>query len=120
MGRPHRMAGHQTGVPVSAAAPSPQACSVARAPSPAFVEDKARAIRECVRVTKPGGYVGMNETICLERPAEAKVLEQATAVGAWIPTAEEWQHLWDAPGVEERSFIARPIGMRSEVMSRIQ
>jgi arsenite methyltransferase len=86
----------------------------------AFVEDKARAIRECVRVTKPGGYVGMNETVWLERPAEAKVLEQATALGAWIPTAEEWQHLWDASGIEDRSFIARPIGMRSEVMSRIQ
>jgi len=86
----------------------------------AFVEDKARAIRECVRVTKPGGYVGMNETIWLERPAEAKVVEQATALGAWIPTAEEWQHLWDASGIEDQSYTARPIGMGSEVMSRIQ
>ena len=25
----------------------------------AFVEDKQQAIRECVRVTKPGGYVGL-------------------------------------------------------------
>jgi arsenite methyltransferase len=28
----------------------------------AFVEDKPRAIRECIRVTKPGGYVGLNES----------------------------------------------------------
>jgi arsenite methyltransferase len=28
----------------------------------AFVGDKARAIRECVRVTRPGGYVGLNES----------------------------------------------------------
>ena len=27
----------------------------------AFVDDKPRAIRECIRVTKPGGYVGLNE-----------------------------------------------------------
>ena len=27
----------------------------------AFVDDKACAIRECIRVTKPGGYVGLNE-----------------------------------------------------------
>src|SRR5512140_3584814 len=29
----------------------------------AFVDDPARAIREMVRVTRPGGYVGINESI---------------------------------------------------------
>ena len=28
----------------------------------AFVEDKPRAIRECVRMARPGRYVGLNET----------------------------------------------------------
>ncbi|MFX1555480.1 MAG: class I SAM-dependent methyltransferase, partial [Promethearchaeota archaeon] len=32
----------------------------------AFIEDKPRAIRECVRVVKPGGYVGLNETFWIE------------------------------------------------------
>jgi ubiquinone/menaquinone biosynthesis C-methylase UbiE len=31
----------------------------------AFIEDKPRAIRELVRVVKPGGYVGLNETFCI-------------------------------------------------------
>jgi ubiquinone/menaquinone biosynthesis C-methylase UbiE len=33
-----------------------------------FIEDKARAIQECVRVTQPGGYVGLNEGVWLSCP----------------------------------------------------
>ena len=29
----------------------------------AFIEDKPQAIRECVRVVKPGGYVWLNESL---------------------------------------------------------
>ena len=35
----------------------------------AFVEDKQQAIRECVRVTKPGGYVGLNEMFWIKEPS---------------------------------------------------
>ena len=86
----------------------------------AFVEDKARAIRECVRVTKPGGYVGMNETVWLLRPPDAKVLEQATALGAYIGTAQDWQALWDGSGLVDRTSEVASIGLRDEVFSRIQ
>jgi arsenite methyltransferase len=86
----------------------------------AFVEDKGRAIRECVRVTKPGGYVGMNETVWLLRPPEAKVLEQAKALGAYIGTAQDWQALWDASGLVDRTSEVASIGLRDEVLSRIQ
>ena len=86
----------------------------------AFVEDKARAIRECVRVTAPGGFVGMNETVWLSRPAELKLAERASALGAYIPTSEEWQRLWDLSGLEERSVSIQPTGVGSEVISRIQ
>ncbi len=86
----------------------------------AFVQDKARAIRECVRVTRPGGYVGMNETVWLLRPPAAKVLEQATALGAYILTADEWQGLWAASGLVDRTSEVASIGLRDEVLSRIQ
>ena len=46
-----------------------------------FVEDKARAIRECVRVTKPGGYVGLNEGFWTEQPSTELVLLARDAVG---------------------------------------
>jgi len=86
----------------------------------AFVEDKARAIQECVRVTKPGGYVGMNESLWLLRPPDAKVLEQATALGAYIITADEWQRLWAASALVDRTASVASIGLREEVLSRIQ
>ena len=86
----------------------------------AFVQDKARAIRECVRVTKPGATVGMNETVWLTRPPDTKVQQQAAALGAWIPTAEEWQRLWADSGLGDRTTDIQPIGMRDEVLSRIQ
>ena len=35
----------------------------------AFVEDKPRALRECIRVTKPGGFVGLNETYWVREPS---------------------------------------------------
>src|SRR5512137_1728828 len=34
-----------------------------------FVADKAQAIRECVRVTRPGGYVGLNEGLWMKQPS---------------------------------------------------
>lgn len=34
----------------------------------AFVEDKRRAIGECVRVTRPGGHVGLNEGLAHRSP----------------------------------------------------
>jgi hypothetical protein len=42
----------------------------------AFVEDKPIAIRECVRVAKPGGYVEVNETVWMEEPPPERA-EQA-------------------------------------------
>jgi len=86
----------------------------------AFVEDKARAIRECVRVTAPGGFVGMNETLWLSRPAELKLAERASALGAYIPTSGAWQRLWDESGLEERTVSIQPTGVGGEVMSRIE
>ena len=35
----------------------------------AFVADKRQAIVECVRVTKPGGYIGLNETFRKHEPS---------------------------------------------------
>ena len=53
-----------------------------------FVEDKAQAIRECVRVTKPGGYVGLNEGFWTEQPSPELVALAKDAVGPCVPTIE--------------------------------
>jgi ubiquinone/menaquinone biosynthesis C-methylase UbiE len=56
-----------------------------------FAEDKPRAIRECVRVTKPGGYVGLNEGVCIKQPSPELVARVKDAIGPYIPTIETWQ-----------------------------
>jgi len=85
-----------------------------------FVEDKARAIRECVRVTRPGGYVGLGEGFWTEQPPAELVALAEDAVGPCVPTLEAWQALWEASGLQERVVETRRIDPRAEVKSRIQ
>jgi len=85
-----------------------------------FVEDKAQAIRECVRVTKPGGYVGLNEGFWTEQPSPELVALAKDAVGPCVPTLDTWQALWEASGLQERVVRTRQVDARTEVKSRIQ
>ena len=85
-----------------------------------FVEDKAQAIRECVRVTKPGGYVGLSEGFWIEQPPAAVVALAKAAVGPYVPTLETWQALWAASGLQEQVVRTCQIDARTEIKSRIQ
>jgi len=85
-----------------------------------FVEDKARAIQECVRVTKPGGYVGLNEGLWTKQPPPDMVAQVKDALGPFIPTIETWQALWEASGLQEGVVKICQVDARTEVKSRIQ
>jgi ubiquinone/menaquinone biosynthesis C-methylase UbiE len=85
-----------------------------------FVEDKSRAIRECVRVTKPGGYVGLNEGCWTRQPSPEMVAQVKAAIGPFIPTIDAWQALWEASGLQERVVRICQVDPRTEVKSRIQ
>jgi ubiquinone/menaquinone biosynthesis C-methylase UbiE len=85
-----------------------------------FVEDKARAIRECVRVTKPGGYVGLNEGLWIKQPSPELVAQIKSAIGPFIPTNETWQALLEASGLQERVVKICQIDARTELKSRMQ
>lgn len=84
-----------------------------------FVEDKARAIRECVRVTKPRGYVGLNEGLWTRQPPPEMAARLKDAIGPFVPTIEAWQALWEASGLQERVVKIRQPDARTEVKSRI-
>ncbi len=86
----------------------------------AFVEDKQRAIGECVRACNPGGYVGLNETVWLDREPPKELSEKANSLGTKILTAGEWTGLWDQSGLQERSVDVRPIDSRKEIQGRLQ
>jgi ubiquinone/menaquinone biosynthesis C-methylase UbiE len=85
-----------------------------------FVKDKARAISECVRVTKPGGYVGLNEGLWIKQPSPELVARVKDAIGPFIPTNATWQALWEASGLQERVVKICQVDPRSEVKSRIR
>ena len=86
----------------------------------AFVADKRRAIQECVRVAKPGGYVGLNECLWIEQPSPELVARVKDAIGPFVPTSETWQALWEASGLQERVVKVCQVDARTEVKSRIQ
>lgn len=85
-----------------------------------FVEDKALAIRECVRVTKPMGYVGMNEVVWV-KPATAEMETSARREIGGVPLpVEAWQNLWDGSGLSEPQVKIYPINARKEISGRLR
>ena len=70
-----------------------------------FIPDKARAIRECVRVTKPGGFVGLNEEIWVKPPTSELVeyARHAWDIHAEILTCEGWKQLLECAGLQDVS-----------------
>ncbi|HHE71627.1 MAG TPA: class I SAM-dependent methyltransferase [Chloroflexi bacterium] len=68
-----------------------------------FIKDKQRVVSECVRVTRPGGYVGLNEELWLETPS-AQLVEQVRQI--WdikpdIPTLEGWMGFLEDAGLRD-------------------
>jgi len=86
----------------------------------AFVEDRRRAIRELIRVTRPGGYVGLNESLWFKEPSPELVARVRASTGADIPLAATWQALWEESGLRDRVVRLHPIDNRAEIKSRMR
>jgi SAM-dependent methyltransferase len=70
----------------------------------AFPEDKQEAVREYARVTKPGGYVGLNESTWLKVPPPPEMVAWVSQdLGACVKplTSEEWVGLLEGAGLRE-------------------
>jgi ubiquinone/menaquinone biosynthesis C-methylase UbiE len=85
----------------------------------AFVVDKQAAIQELIRVTRPGGYVGVNESYWTEQPS-AQVLADSFYGSLDIVTRAEWRAIWEATGLAERTNQVRPLTAKQELRDRIQ
>jgi ubiquinone/menaquinone biosynthesis C-methylase UbiE len=86
----------------------------------AFVDDKALAIRECARVTKPGGHVGLNE-LFWNRPVSAEVETNILReLGAVPISVDVWRKLWDEARLSDKVFEVYEIDTQKELRSRIQ
>jgi ubiquinone/menaquinone biosynthesis C-methylase UbiE len=70
----------------------------------AFVADKRQTIVECLRVIKPGGHLGLNETFWKHAPSPELVARMDSQLGTTdIPTAETWQVLREQSGLGSES-----------------
>jgi len=63
----------------------------------AFVENKQKIIKEFVRVTKPGGYIGLSEAVWIKSPPPTELVEYPSRVTGVkeILTYDGWKKLLD-------------------------
>ena len=66
-----------------------------------FVPDLDRAAQEYVRVTKPGGYVGLSEAIWVTPPSEISEDILNSLTGRRIRTSDEWVDMLKSAGLSE-------------------
>jgi arsenite methyltransferase len=85
----------------------------------AFVEDKQAAVQELIRVTKPGGHLGLNESYWTQ-PPPPELLSHSLYIGPEIITEAEWRGIWEATSLEERTIHAHRLEVKQEVRDRIK
>ena len=82
-----------------------------------FPEDKQRVVNEYVRVTKPGGYVGLNESVWRKVPPPPEVVAWAAQdVGANVQplTSEAWAGFLEGAGLREITVRTYDINTQDE------
>jgi len=83
----------------------------------AFPEDKQKAVNEYARVTKPGGYIGLNESAWLKAPPPPEVVAWASQdLGASVKplTSAEWVRLLEDAGLREIAVRTYEINTQDE------
>jgi len=64
----------------------------------AFLKDKRKALREMIRVTKPGGYIGFNETTWIKTPLPSELIKCFTLIAEEVEllTPTDWKELLES------------------------
>lgn len=89
----------------------------------AFPEDKKGAVKEYARVTKPGGYVGLNESTWLKSPPPPEMVAWASQdVGANVNPLTEagWKELLEEAGLTEIVVRIQEIATQNEARGILQ
>ena len=88
----------------------------------AFVEDKQRTVSEYLRVTKPGGYVGLNEATWIKTPPPTELVEylsRTTGVKE-ILTSNGWEELLQSSGLRDIEVRTYKINKLSQFLNEIR
>jgi SAM-dependent methyltransferase len=84
-----------------------------------FPEDKQRAVNEYVRVTRPGGYVGLAESTWLKVPPPPELVAWVSQdVGATVQphTSDDWRSLLENAGLQDITVRIHPVDPKKESM----
>lgn len=88
-----------------------------------FPPDKQKAVNEYARVTRVGGYVGLNETTWLKVPPPPEIVAWAQQdIGASVKpqTAQAWIELLETAGLREIVTQIDPIDAKEETKGILQ
>ncbi len=87
-----------------------------------LLEEKNQAVRECVRVVRPGGYVGINETVWVKIPPEEYVegLSYRSGVQLGITTPDVWEKLLADAGLKDLVLRTYEPDLRGELRNTIR
>lgn len=87
----------------------------------AFVEEKQKAVSECVRVTRPGGYIGFNEATWIKTPSTelVKYLSRITGVKE-ILTSDGWDELLAGSGLKDIEVRIYKIDKLSQFINELR
>ena len=85
----------------------------------AFVEDKEKALQEVLRVTKPGKYIGVNESFWRDTiPTEVKDKSIYTTVD--IGMESELKQLWEQMPLEDKAIQTYSLDAKQELKDRLK
>ncbi len=88
----------------------------------AFPEDKQKAVSEYARVTKPGGYVGLNEGTWVKSPPPTDLVEYVhrTMARARFLTPDGWRALLQTAGLTDISVHTCKVNAFSQRLNEMQ
>jgi ubiquinone/menaquinone biosynthesis C-methylase UbiE len=88
-----------------------------------FVSDRRKAVSEYVRVTRPGGYVGLNESSWIKTPIPAEVAQFLSSdmfAGARLETVDATERLLAESGLKDIKVNVHRTTGRDDLMSRLR
>jgi SAM-dependent methyltransferase len=88
-----------------------------------FAEDKQRAVNEYARVTRPGGYVGLNESIWRKVPPPPELVAWAAqdVIANVKPLpSEAWAALLEGAGLRDTAVRTYEVNTRDETKGILQ
>jgi len=88
----------------------------------AFLDDPLKAVREYVRVAKPGGYVGLNEGTWIRTPPPTELVEfiDRTMAKATFLTSEEWREVMGKAGLTDIVTRTYTLTARRQLINEIR